>query len=379
MPKNKKRIAAAGLAAVSVFNLCTAGTLAYWRSTGITENNITTGVVDGTIIEEYTEPQGGIYPGDTVDNTVNIRNDGTVDMVVRVKIEKNWDDQNELLDSDKIMIDFDTEHWLDGNDGYYYYKGILSPGETTVEPLMDSFTLDTSASNEYMGKNASIIVSMDCLQATSNAIENVWKKSYEELQIERPQNTEEEAATVEFTKDHTFEFHTGKDIFRSFKVLTPGETRNQTLEIKNSSNEDINMFLNAQPLEEVSETVLKFLREYGTITVTDDTGKLLYSGSADSSKMSEEITLGTFLPGESKKLNIALAINPEAGNEYQELKAENIHWVFTAQGEEKVTGTPNTSDDSGVIFWCIVSAVISGLIALLLLLLGKEKKKEEVY
>lgn len=389
MPKNKKRIAAVGLAAYSVISLCAAGTLAYWRSEGISENRLTTGILDGTIVGEYIEPQGGLYPGDTVDRVVNVRNDGTLDMVVRVKVEKGWtDSSNPALDSEKILIDFDTTNWLDGGDGYYYYKGILTPGETTAKPLMDSFILDRSASNEYMDQEASIDISMECLQAASNAIENVWGISYEELGVDEPQGTETQNAVIEFTDKNTFAFSTGNDLFGSFKNLTPGETRYQTIDIKNSSMEEIGMFLSAQLPSGIDELLQSFLREYAVFIVTDEDGNILYSGAADGSSATGEISLGSFLAGESRTLNVALSIDPQAGNEYQNLEVQNIQWVFTAQGEDKeISGTPGggngaslvpiTGDDSVIIFWIAASGVATAMIAILLWVFGKERKKHK--
>ena len=114
------------LLVIATLNICISGTLAFFQASGVSESRITTGVLDGTIIDEYTEPEDGVFPGDRVDRVINVRNDGTLDMVVRLKVDKSW--EKELLDSDKIIIEFNTKEWFKGNDGYYYYKRYTRTG-----------------------------------------------------------------------------------------------------------------------------------------------------------------------------------------------------------------------------------------------------------
>ena len=403
MLKTRRRILAAGLAVVAAFHICVAGALAFWRTAGVSKNILTTGVLDGTLVEEYEEPQGGVYPGDTIDRVVNVRNDGNIDMVVRLKVDKFWNDNNGRLDDDLIQINVTSSRWLDGGDGYYYYKGILSPGETTKEPLMRTFSLDPSASNEYMDKKASVVVSMECLQATSEAVSGKWGKSWQQLGIQAPQEGNTQTARVEFTKDKAFEFQNGADLFGAFKELIPGETRTQTIEVKNSYKEKIELFLKAEPPGTgTSDVLTRFLRDYAVITVTDAKGTVLYDGPADGSEMNKEISLGSYASGESGTLKAKLTIKAEAGNEFQGLSAENLQWIFTAQGEneEKTSGTsddkkgtsstnggkgtssvPKTGDENGIYIWCIgIGAVTAAMAAAIVLYDKKEEKarKEKV-
>lgn len=389
----KKRIWFMSLVALLAFGFLVYGTFAFWRTAGVSENQLTTGVLDGTLVEEY-EPQDGIYPGDTVPKIVNVKNDGNLDMIVRLKVEKAWMNNTDgLLDNELIEIDFNADKWLDGGDGYFYYKGILKPGEMTEEPLMEEFTLDASASNEYMGQDANIIISMDCLQSTANAV-SIWGKSYDDLEVEEPKSASGNKTEVEFGSGKEFAFNQGTDLFASFKNMTPGETRNQTMRVTNSSAEKVEMFLRAEPTDaNISEELSRFLQEHATIVVTDETGKIVYSGPIGGPGMHDEISLGSFEAGKGKELNVALTIDPQIENEYQSLLG-NIKWVFTAQGEDGTTtvsdphnnvndgtGTswlPKTGDEGLTALWIVgIIVVVAAVVTALVVFVKKSDKKSE--
>lgn len=77
-----------------------------------------------------------------------ITNTGNVDAYIRAIIIGNWFDTHDLsqivypwTDSDKdgAFTGFNTTDWVDGGDGYYYYKYIVRPGEETND-LFTSYT-----------------------------------------------------------------------------------------------------------------------------------------------------------------------------------------------------------------------------------------------
>ncbi len=155
------------------FLLSSGLTLASWRSEGSTINSITVGSVSGHIIEEYEQGQT-LSPAATVTKKVQVENTGTLDVAVRVKVEKVWGDYrdksgqlvvNHTLSTDNIQIDYNTSDWFYQNDGYFYYKGVLSPNEMTPA-LFDSFTIDgETTGGAYKNKSADIIVTMELVQA----------------------------------------------------------------------------------------------------------------------------------------------------------------------------------------------------------------------
>lgn len=63
----------------------------------------------------------------------------------------------------------DGKWWYNSADGFFYYIGKLSSGEISAN-LLDSLTLDPSATSEYAGMSFDLIVNMEAIQNTQAAI-----------------------------------------------------------------------------------------------------------------------------------------------------------------------------------------------------------------
>lgn len=329
---------------------------------------VNTAGVKAQIVEEY-ERAFNVHPGSTIPKVVNVQNTGSSDAVVRVRVEKAWgethgEDGKLIADAawstDNITIEYNTEYWYyDAADGYFYYKGVLKPGETTLKPLFKEFSIDKGTGNEYMGLEADIIVKMECVQAAGNGI-SIWGKSFTDLGIDYiPEKPADIVTSVTFTGgDGEFVFDPeNTDLFANFKNLLPGETLTQIIEVKNTFGTEtgVEIFLRAEDIAQSLSTpetrilVEKLLREYATIIVTDEDGNVIYNGpiwgepysdAENPDSMRYDISLGIFAAGESKKLTVTLQLDPAMGNEYQELWGL-IKWVWTAE--------PGHSSDTVVI------------------------------
>lgn len=391
-----------------VFVISAAGaTLAVWRKVGTSDHVVNTAAVTGQIIEQY-EGAEEIYPGSTTEKVVNVQNTGTADCVVRIRVEKAWGTErdesgdlvaDESLSTDNILISYNTGYWLyDKEDGYFYYKGVLKPGETTAAPLFEEFTIDGLATGpEYAGRTADIWVKMECVQAAFGG-PSIWNKTAEELGIaytepEKPLLT----ASAEFRSpadgfvffpvDETSYTVSVQDLFYNFKNLLPGETASQTITVTNSYSQETEIFLRAEDIEqslspEQKERVDRLLREYADIVITDDTGHVLYNGpiwgnlgaaGGRSATMKNEISLGRFAAGQTMNLNVQLQIDPEMSSEYAELFGL-VRWVWSAEGAETTTTPPQTGDNSNIVLLGLVAAAsAAGL--LLVLFRGRKSRK----
>ena len=78
-----------GMAALACAMFLTAGVFAYWNVTGTSINVLTSSAYRAQIEEEYEIPEH-VNPGTSVDKKVNVVNCGTADMLIRVKIEKQF-------------------------------------------------------------------------------------------------------------------------------------------------------------------------------------------------------------------------------------------------------------------------------------------------
>ena len=140
--KNKKTIVAiTALLLIAVVGI----TFAYFQSTGTFANVFQTGKYRLVTTEVFESPDNW-KPGETIEKTITTKNEGTIPAAVRVSYTEEWFDSEEhditnSIDEGSAIINFaNTDEWIEEN-GYYYYKYILEPNETTSS-FISSVTLN---------------------------------------------------------------------------------------------------------------------------------------------------------------------------------------------------------------------------------------------
>ncbi len=367
-----KKFICAGIGIAGAVSVLASGVLAYWKVTGRTVNILTTAAYRTELVEEYTEPNA-VYPDDSVDKTVNVRNSGTADTLVRIQYTKAFGSRSEdgnftrddSLDPEMIEITCNENYWKQ-IDGYWYYKDILKAGETTKEPLFEEFHVSEKVGNAYRGKDAQIVVTMESIQAEGDAASALWGISEQQIDIVYESEYEERITSVAYAGNEAgFTFDgLGTDLFSNFKNLLPGCARTQKIRICNNSASPVSLYLHAEPVGQngsnTEELLLikEMLEKYAQIEIkTDD--KILYSGAVDGNpenvssgdSMGEESTLllGTYSTGEEKELIVTLKLSPDMETKLSELTGK-VQWVFTAVGEEVDSASvPKTGDDTPLL------------------------------
>lgn len=403
------------LSVTLLFFSTVAGTFAYFTVEKKTDSGLSTAKVAGTIVETYQQAQKNIQPGDTVQKIVHVRNDGTADMLVRIKIEKVWKNGENVttLSTKNIIPAFNLDRWIDGGDGYYYYCGILKAGETTQRALFDSFTVNAAETgNEYQGKTANIDVTMETIQATERALQT-WGKTYAQLRITAPGKQEGTTSYVSFINAQTG-FQCKPDsgnLFSAFQQLLPGEGRTQKIEVRNAYTSPVEIQFRAEAAPQTAATpeklalIDRLLREHAVIKITE-AGRTLYQGPAWGNYTTQgsapdtiknNISLGRFDPQQARTLTVELQLNAQTGNEYQELLGM-VRWVFVANenlspatptptvqptptpttwptkppsGWEPKPDAPKTGDDS-MLTWLIAEFTIAATVMTLLIVKYKK-------
>ena len=329
---------------------------------GIAKNITSMGKLQTRIVEDYRAPSN-LMPGSRVKKIVNVKNTGSVDAIVRIRVEKALgalDEEGRFtpetgLNPDWIEIAYDdTGSWVFQEDGYFYYSEILPAGEMSKKPLMTSFLLSPEAKNPCKGKEGRIFLHMESVQAEADAV-SLWGKTKEEMGILYDAVIEKEASAVEFRSfEEGFVFHPkSTDLFSSFKYLCPGSERSQQIHVKNLSGKEVFLTLRAAPSrvvnQEKRELVEKILREYAKLRVLLD-GKVIYEGSLNGNpegvrtgepSMGKGVSLGKFQAGGSRRIHLFLELSPEMDNEYMSLLA-NVDWIFEAVKEETTPVTTQT-------------------------------------
>lgn len=113
-------------------------TIAYYSAYTQALTNTFSGSDIDTEIEEETGINGKKVP--------SIENTGASECIVRMRVNISPESAGA-----EVVLDYDTNNWVDGKDGFYYYQGVLPVGEKT-EPL---FTMVKIAGAETDGDGAS--------------------------------------------------------------------------------------------------------------------------------------------------------------------------------------------------------------------------------
>ncbi|MGI6552652.1 MAG: BsaA family SipW-dependent biofilm matrix protein [Bacillota bacterium] len=159
--------------------LAVGGTLAWFTDKAEVTNEFTAGTLDIVIDNEYTDFDNW-NPGDVTEKSIKVKNKGSKDAYVRVKLTKEWGSydgdvfNSSDLDTDNVTLGLNEEEWMKVGD-FYYYKDVLPAEEEVL--LLSSVTLDgPETDNDYQGKVFRITVEADAVQASNNAYqdENTW-------------------------------------------------------------------------------------------------------------------------------------------------------------------------------------------------------------
>lgn len=173
MGKIKIKITVVALIAV-LLTLMSPITLAYYTNVGTATNVVTSGNIQ-FIIQEKTDqgtdfPKEGVYivPGDVVSKQVYIESDCEHPFYLRLKIVYGVDSQ-ELSSEDCFKLNINGEHW-ELHDGWYYYKGIVEPGESTPNVFSHVEIVGSKVDSNYIGKTLSLTVRAQAVQSENNPL-----------------------------------------------------------------------------------------------------------------------------------------------------------------------------------------------------------------
>ena len=175
MGKIKIRIFVVALVA-TLLTFLSGATLAYYSTVGTATNVVTSGNIQ-FIIHEMTDqgtefPQEGVYvvPGDVVSKKVSIENDCEHPFYLRVKIVYGVDSQA-LSAEDCFKLNINGEHWR-FHEGWYYYTGIVEPGQTTPNVFSHVEIVGSKVDNRYIGQTLTLTVKAQAVQSENNPLTN---------------------------------------------------------------------------------------------------------------------------------------------------------------------------------------------------------------
>ena len=142
----------------------------------------------GTVEVEVLEPGFKDITGaeeETYEKKVNVISKGTKSTYVRVRLIPEWSEPS-LPVSNVVLNLAQNSDWVDGGDGYYYFKYYLTQGQET-SPLLESVTF-TTLGPEYSDKTLTIKAVAEGVQITHEAWKDVWAIKSLPFEPEQPWN-----------------------------------------------------------------------------------------------------------------------------------------------------------------------------------------------
>ena len=173
--KIKMKIVVVALMA-TLITLMSQATLAYYQAVGKATNVVTSGNIR-FIIHETTDQgtefsKDGVYivPGDIVSKRVSIESDCDHPFYLRVKVVYGVNSE-ELPAEDCFKLNINEEHW-ELHDGWYYYKEVVDPDETTPYVFSHVEMVGSKVDNRYIGKTLTLTVNAQAVQSENNPLDD---------------------------------------------------------------------------------------------------------------------------------------------------------------------------------------------------------------
>lgn len=154
--------------ALLITGISTGAVFAYLTAQESVENQVTAANTDIEITEKF-DPPGELRPGMVIPKTVAVSSHSSTDCYVRVLVEfSNWH-AKQFCEELEIL-----EGWEKAEDGYYYWKEKVSPGETTGN-LFSQVKIKTGMEKEELEK-FEILVYAEAVACGSDNMQEAWKK-----------------------------------------------------------------------------------------------------------------------------------------------------------------------------------------------------------
>lgn len=179
----KRRLLIAAIAMLAL-SLTVYSTLAYLTASKTAHNIITSGnvqielldkTVSGDELIDFPEDGLQVMPGITASKEVSVRNLANtswirVYLAKEIVLSDGTTAKDQQIDSAIYLnLNLDSEEWILGEDGFYYYNKPLKNNETTSH-LFTTVRFDGNMGNEYQNASLTINVFAQAVQTANNAI-----------------------------------------------------------------------------------------------------------------------------------------------------------------------------------------------------------------
>ena len=324
--------------------LLIAGTIyAAYTSTVSVVNHVETGDVNIGIREYmvrggtetvYKEP-ASVMPGDVISKIPRITNLADPCWVrARISIQKNGEGK------EFPVIGGIPEGWKKAGE-YYYYEKPLKKGEHV--DLFRTVTIPADWGEKYVGQNMSITIRADAVQSKNFDPEfgamSPWGNQQIEQCVHETDNSEPQTAsgiqnTVEYSGNAHKLVAAPDDFFANLGRLMPGDSTGDSVEIKNTSDKEAELFFFAG-YENQTDAQVELLKALDLQIRLND--REIYKGKLTEEGMEKGVSLGKYAPGAGGKMDFTITMPENLGNAYARRNAD-VKWIF-AVAEDELTPT----------------------------------------
>lgn len=155
-----------------------------------------------------------------------------------------------------------------------------------------------------------------------------------------------QANSVEYRGEAEGLIATPDDFFLDFGMLLPGDKREGVAYIKNTTNDEIEVFFKTEPLDkseyydDIDYSLLEKISLKITLKQTSSSEeKVLFDGNLGAESMSEFISLGEYSKGFDGEFVFKIEVPTSLRNDYT-LSRTKVKWVFAVEKKDKAEPEP---------------------------------------
>lgn len=163
----KKRIIPISIIVLIVLSIGV--TSAWFLASESTAGEFKMGTVKVEVLEPSFQDLTNVSAG-TYDKNVKVASRGTKRTYVRLALFPEWSEPS--LPISNVDLNLNLSDWVDGGDGFYYYKYYLTKDQET-SLLLNSVTIDPLGP-EYDGQTLTVKALAEGVQITHEGWKDVW-------------------------------------------------------------------------------------------------------------------------------------------------------------------------------------------------------------
>lgn len=186
------------------------------------------------------------------------------------------------------------------------------------------------------------------------------------------------ANTVEYKGEAEGLITAPGDFFSNFGELLPGDIEEDKAYIKNSTNEEIEVFFKTEPLsqleyyDEIDYSLLEKIKLKISLKQTANSEeKILYEGNLGAESMDEYVSLGEYQKGYDGEFIFKIEVPKELRNSYAISRAK-VKWIFAVEKKSEDNKSLKTGD-----FICYAIATLVVAVVIMIIIIIKRRNSNE--